>query len=211
MFAAGSGNWFNRLITIDSKSLKETAESVAEKAKAAEEAAAKIDSKSYPAKEAAAVEAAKKALDEVLAKEGATAEEIQAATKALNEAVAAAEKAKAKADAHAKAAADKAAKIAAQKKAAQKMTVKGLKVTSKKKKATVSFKKTKGATAYQIQYKLKSAKKWSTLAKASKKVKVTSKKLKKGKKYTFRVRTISKVNGKTVYGKKWATKTVKIK
>lgn len=205
MYAAGSGNWFNRLITIDSKSLKETAESVAEKAKAAEEAAAKIDSKSYPAKEAAAVEAAKKALDEVLAKEGATAEEIQAATKALNEAVAAAEKAKAKA------AADKAAKIAAQKKAAQKMTVKGLKVTSKAKKATVKFKKTKGATAYQVQYKLKSAKKWSTLAKSTKKVKVTSKKLKKGKKYSFRVCTITKVNGATVYGKWTKAKTIKIK
>ena len=73
-----------------------------------------------------------------------------------------------------------------------------------------NFKKTAGASAYQVQYRL-AGKKWASLAKSTKKLKVTSKKLKKGKKYSFRVRTISKVNGKTVYGKWTAAKTVKIK
>jgi hypothetical protein len=93
--------------------------------------------------------------------------------------------------------------------AAKQKTVKGLKVTSKSKKATVSWNKTKGATAYQVQYKNKKAKKWSNLTKSTKKTKVVSKKLKKGK-TTFRVRTITRVNGKNVYGK-WATKIIKIK
>ena len=94
---------------------------------------------------------------------------------------------------------------------AKNLTVEGLKVTSKAKKATVSFKATEGAAAYQIQYKLKTAKKWSNLAKSTTKTKVTSKKLKKGKKYSFRVCTISNVNGKTVLGKWSKVKTIKIK
>lgn len=73
----------------------------------------------------------------------------------------------------------------------------------------MKFKAVSGVTAYQIQYKQK-GKKWADLTKSTTKTKVKSKKLKKGKKYTFRVRTITKVDGKNVYGK-WATKKVKIK
>ena len=94
----------------------------------------------------------------------------------------------------------KADKIAKQTAAAKKLKVKGLKAKSKKLKFKVSWKKTKGAGGYQVQYKLKSAKKFSTLKASVSKAKVTSKKLKKGKKYIFRVRTWKKVAGKKVYG-----------
>ena len=89
--------------------------------------------------------------------------------------------------------------------------MKGLKAKSKKLKFKVSWKKTKGAGGYQVQYKLKSAKKFSTLKASVGKTKVTSKKLKKGKKYIFRVRTWKKVAGKKVYGKWAKTKAVKCK
>ena len=72
-------------------------------------------------------------------------------------------------------------------------TAMGLDITTKAKKAIVTFKKTKGATAYQVQYRLK-GKKWSNMAKSTKKVKVTSKKLKKGKKYQVRVRTTDRIS-----------------
>ena len=188
-------------------------ESVLDDAAKAIEAAAKVDSSSYPKGEAAAVDTAKKALEDVLANEKATQEEIQSAVDALTAAVDAAEKAKAKADQEAKEAKEakeKADKIAKQKTAAKNRKVTGLKVKSKSRKAIVTFKKTKGASAYQVQYKM-AGKKWGNLAKSTKKAKVTSKKLKKGKKYSFRVRTITKVNGKNVYGKWTKAKTVKIK
>ena len=57
--------------------------------------------------------------------------------------------------------------------------------------------------------KLKKAKKWSNLKKLTK-LKLTTKKLKKGQKYQFRIRTYTKVAGKTSYGK-WATITAKCK
>lgn len=83
--------------------------------------------------------------------------------------------------------------------AAKALTVSGLKVTSKAKKFTVKWKKNSEADGYQVQYKLKSAKKYKTL-KNTTALKVTSKKLKKGKKYQFRVRTYKKVNGIKTYG-----------
>jgi hypothetical protein len=89
-------------------------------------------------------------------------------------------------------------------------TVTGIKVTVKKRKATVKFKKTVGASGYQIQYKLKTAKKWKNLKKATTKLKATTKKLKKGKKYNFRVRCYTKIDGKKYYGQWSAVKTKKI-
>ena len=163
------------------------------KASAAKNAAAITAAAGYAKADVDAVAAAAKALDN--AKKTGSAADIQAATKALNAAVATAKTNKANA-----------AKIAK----AKKLTVKGLKVTAGKKKATVKFKKTKGATAYQIQYRIK-GKKWKNLKKYSKKVKVTAKKLKKGKKYQFKVRTITKVGKKNYYGKWTKVKTVKIK
>ena len=61
-------------------------------------AAEKIDATAYPAENAAAVKEAIAALQAVLAKEDATAEEIAAAVTALNDAIAAAETAKAEAE-----------------------------------------------------------------------------------------------------------------
>jgi len=94
--------------------------------------------------------------------------------------------------------------------AAMKLTVKGLKVTSKKKKFTVKWKKNAKASGYTVQYKLSGAKKFKTL-KTLAKTKVVSKKLKKGKKYEFRVATYKKVNGKKVFGKWTEAKIVKCK
>ena len=95
--------------------------------------------------------------------------------------------------------------------AAKKLKVTKLKAKSKKRKFTVTWKKNTKADGYQVQYKLKSAKKFKSLKKSTTKVKVTSKKLKKGKKYIFRVRPYKTVNGKKVYGKWAKTKAVKCK
>ena len=95
--------------------------------------------------------------------------------------------------------------------AAKANKVKGLKAKAKSKKFTVSWKKNADADGYQVQYKLKKAKKFSNLKKSTTKVKVKSKKLKKGQKYIFQVRTYKKVNGKKVYGKWVKTKAVKCK
>ena len=92
--------------------------------------------------------------------------------------------------------------------AASKLKVTGLKVTSKAKKFTITWKKNAKAEGYQIQYKLKSAKKFSTL-KTLAKTKFVSKKLKKGKMYQFKVRTYKTVNGKKTYGKWTKAKAVK--
>ena len=94
--------------------------------------------------------------------------------------------------------------------AAKDLMVSGLKVTSKAKKFTVKWKKNSEADGYQVQYKLKSAKKYKTL-KNTTALKVTSKKLKKGKKYQFKVRTYKNVNGTKVYGKWSSVKTCKCK
>ena len=181
------------------KAAVEGAKADLEKEKAKEDiaAAAKVDAKTYPAAEAKAVADALAAYNTLAADPNAKAADIAAAAAAVKDAVAKATEAKAKADA---------AKVAA----AKKLTVKGLKVKVGKKQAVVSFKKTNGAAAYQVQYRLGKGK-WKNAAKSTKKVKVTVKKLKKGKKYGFRVRTISKVNGKTIYGKWTKVKTVKIK
>ncbi|MBR2547878.1 MAG: chitobiase/beta-hexosaminidase C-terminal domain-containing protein [Eubacterium sp.] len=92
--------------------------------------------------------------------------------------------------------------------AAKKYKVKGLKITSAKRKFTVKWKKTLYATGYQVQYKLKGAKKWSSLKKTTT-LEVRSKAMKKGAKYQFRVRTYTKLSGKTYYGKWTAAKTAK--
>ena len=89
--------------------------------------------------------------------------------------------------------------------------VKSLKVKNKKsKKVTVSFEKISGAK-YQIQYstskKFKKGNKTKTVSKNS----VTISKLKKNKKYYFRVRAFKTVNGEKITGKWSSVKSVKIK
>lgn len=79
---------------------------------------------------------------------------------------------------------------------------------SAKKTATVKFKTVKGAKAYKVAYKVKGAKKWSTVT--TKKTTAKLAKLKKGKTYQVKVAAYTKV-GKTIYiGSYSATKTVKI-
>jgi len=90
-----------------------------------------------------------------------------------------------------------------------KRTRSGLKLKSKARKITATWKKNADADGYQVQFKLKSAKKYKTL-KTLTGIKAVSKKLKKGKKYQFRVATYKTVDGKKIYGK-WVTKTVKCK
>ena len=92
--------------------------------------------------------------------------------------------------------------------AAKKYKVAGLKVTSKNRKFTISWGKTKGATGYQVQYRLKGSKKFKTL-KSLTKTKMISKKLKLNKKYQFRVRTYTKVDGTKIFGVWTKVKTVK--
>ena len=82
----------------------------------------------------------------------------------------------------------------------------GLKAGTKK--ATVSVKKIKGAK-YQIKYKKKGSSKWSKVN--TKLTKKTIKNLKKGKKYSVKVRAYKTVGGKNYFGKFSATKTVKVK
>ncbi|MDR1775327.1 MAG: fibronectin type III domain-containing protein [Actinomycetes bacterium] len=84
-----------------------------------------------------------------------------------------------------------------------KVTVKSVKAA--KKKVTVKWKKLAAAqkvTKYQVQYRIK-GKKWQTKyikAAAAKKSSLVIKKLKKGKKYQFRVRAYKTVGGKKYYG-----------
>ena len=93
---------------------------------------------------------------------------------------------------------------------AKKSKVSGLKVSFKKRKAIVRWKKTAKVSGYQVSFKLKTAKKWKTL-KSTKTPKVVSKKFKKGKKYQFKVRAYTMVQGKKVYGPYSRVKTVKCK
>lgn len=86
--------------------------------------------------------------------------------------------------------------------------VTGLKLKAAKKKVTVSYKKTAGATGYQIYYKVagKSAKTVKTTA-----VKRTIKSLTSKKKVTVKVRAYKTVSGTTYYGNYSSSKSVKVK
>lgn len=93
--------------------------------------------------------------------------------------------------------------------------VKAIKVSSVsakagKKKATVKWKRNTTFSGYQIYYKQsgKSAKYTKASSTASSKV---IKSLKKGKKYTIKVRGYKNMNGKTIYGAWSSSKTIRIK
>ncbi|MBR2546789.1 MAG: hypothetical protein IKF07_01155 [Eubacterium sp.] len=92
--------------------------------------------------------------------------------------------------------------------------VKGLTVKVKKNKATVKWKKNAKVTGYEVFRSLKKKSGYKKIATVKKNatVKYVNKKLKKGKKYFYKVRTFTKINGKTYYGKYSAVKaTRKIK
>ncbi len=205
-------------VAAESQEKQEAAEAAAaeakEKQEAAEAAAAEAKEKQEAAEAAAAEaqekqEAADKAAAEAQEKqEAAEAAAAEAQTK-LEETEKALAEAQAKLEAAEKEAA--AAKLAQKKAEAKNYTVKNFKVTVKNRKFTVKYSKNKKADGYQIQYKLKTAKKYTNLKKATAKLKATTKKLKKGKVYQFRARTYTLVDGKKVYGKWTAVKSVKCK
>lgn len=81
------------------------------------------------------------------------------------------------------------------------------KATVGKKRVTLTWKKVSGAKGYRIAYRVKGKKAWKyTTAKTAKKV---VKKLKKGKKYQFKVQAYKVVNGSKRYGSYCAVKTSK--
>lgn len=177
----------------------------AEEKKAAEEAAAKKAAEEKEAKNRAeneariaAEEAAAKKANEETAKKNA---EIIAKKKAREEAAK-------KAEEEAKEAARKIkASIKAAKKAKTKLKAKAI----KNRKAKLTWKKNKNAAGYMIYLYDKKTAKYKKI-KSIKKASITkwmTRKLAEGKKYFFRIRTLTKVNGKVYYGK-WSNK-VKVK
>ena len=183
------------------------------KAAAAQEAADKAQAAADKAQ--AELDQAKKAQAAAEAKiaelEQALADQAAAATADKEAAQAALDEAKAAQEADAAAIAALQAEIKQlQINLAKTRTVTNLKLTQKSRKVTVKYTKAPGATAYKIQYKLSTASKWKTLKKSFTKAKATTKALKKGKKYTFRVRAITKIGTKNYYGP-CVKKTIKIK
>ena len=87
-------------------------------------------------------------------------------------------------------------------------TVKQVK-SSAKKTATVKIKTVKGAKGYKVSYRVKGAKKWSTVY--TKKTTAKLAKLKAGKTYQVKVAAYAKVGKTTYMGSDSAMKTVKIK
>ena len=84
---------------------------------------------------------------------------------------------------------------------------------SKSKKATIKWKKVSGASGYQIYMSTSKKGKYSkikTITKGSI-VKYTKTKLKKNKKYYFKIRAYRTVDGKKVYSSYCSTKSIKIK
>ena len=96
---------------------------------------------------------------------------------------------------------------------AQKVKVKNVKITRpKKKQLKIKWTKASGATKYQIQ--ISTSKKFKSKYTKTYKVTKTSylkKNLKSKKKYYIRVRSVASVNGKAVYGKWSAVKSIKTK
>ena len=198
----------------DKKAAEDAAAQAEADKKAAEEAAAQSDADKKAAEDAAAqAEADKKAAEDAAAQAEADKKAAEEAAAQADADKKAAEEALAEAQAKLEAAQKEAeeAKVAQLKAEAKNYKVKGLKVTVKNRKFTVKYSKNSKATGYQIQYKLKTAKKYTYLKKTYTKLKATTKKLKKGKVYQFRVRTYTKVDGEKVYGQWSAVKSVKCK
>lgn len=85
-------------------------------------------------------------------------------------------------------------------------------VSTKAKKATVTWKKVSGANGYQVTYSLKkNFKKAKTVNVAATKAKVTLKKLKKGKTYYVKIRAFKVVEGNKYYGAYSKKLKVKVK
>lgn len=85
------------------------------------------------------------------------------------------------------------------------------KAAAGKKKATLTWKKVKGAAGYQVYRSMRKNGKYVCVKKNLKAEKYTDKKLKKGKTYYYKVRAYKKVNGKTITGAYSAIRKVKVK
>jgi uncharacterized repeat protein (TIGR02543 family) len=85
------------------------------------------------------------------------------------------------------------------------------KVKAGKKKVTLKWTPAKGISGQQIGYKLKTAKKWKTVKLSAKAKSKVIKKLKKGKRYQFRIRSYKTVSGVKYYSAWSKAKTVKVK
>ena len=103
----------------------------------------------------------------------------------------------------------KAIDVTETKRAAKSLKVKKIRAKSKSRKFTVSWKKVSGASGYQVQMKKKGGK-WKLIKKATK-AKIKTGKLKKGKKYQFRIRTYTIISKDRYYGKWTRSKAVKCK
>ena len=103
------------------------------------------------------------------------------------------------------------AQMTADENAVRAIGISSFSVKAGKKKATVKWKRNTTFSGYQIYYKQSGKKAKYTYASSTASSK-TIKSLKKGKKYTFKVRGYKKMNGKTIYSNKWSSsKTVRIK
>ncbi len=152
---------------------------------------------------AAKAEAEAKAKEAEAAKADAAAKAAEAEAAKGDSGAKAQEAAAAKAEAEAKAKEAEDAKNEVAKLKAKLKKVSGFKAAAKKKgKAQLSWKKTAGVKGYQIYRSTKKTsgfKKVATIKKNTTK-KWSDKKLKKGKKYYYKIRTYTVVNGKNVYG-----------
>lgn len=83
--------------------------------------------------------------------------------------------------------------------------------TGGKKKLTVSYKKTVGATGYQIAYSTSQNKDYKYINAGKNSSKKTISKLRSGKKYYVKVRAYKTINGKKYYGNYSKTTSVKVK
>ena len=86
----------------------------------------------------------------------------------------------------------------------------GLKASVKSRKGILSWKRNSKADGYQVQYKKKGGK-YATLKVTKNNTTLTAKTktLKKGKKYYFRIRCCTVIDGKKVFGKWSDTKSVR--
>jgi len=87
------------------------------------------------------------------------------------------------------------------------------KLSTKSKKATVQWKKISGASGYEVYMATSKKGKYSKIKTVTKgtTVKYTKSKLKKKKKYYFKVRAYKKINGKKIYSSYSSIKSIKIK
>ncbi|WP_034802517.1 cadherin-like beta sandwich domain-containing protein [Eubacterium sp. AB3007] len=161
-------------------------------------------------------------LDEALKQVEAAQQAAEKAQKAAEAAQKAADKAQASAGGASKQASSasatagtavkKADKVAATQ--AKVQTVKKFKTKAKKhKKAVLSWKKNTNVSGYQVARANKKKGSFKVIAQldGTSKAKFKDTKLKKGKKYFYKVRTFTKVGGKTVYGKWSPVKKIKAK